>query len=136
MPNANPPTVLVEPRSAITEVFDSGGLLAIRLASNQTHGFYDGVTQQTVVVRNQAGGTPRNGTPTTNNTGSDGTGDFLITTTSWPGGASGTGEVSRILGSVLKIIPDTTQNIDIHRVDGDPNTVLVASRASGRRRRR
>ena len=132
MPNANPPPVLVEPRSAITEVFDSGGLLAIRLASNQTHGFYDGVTQQTVVVRNQAGGTPRNGTYTTNNTGSDGTGDFLITTTSWPGGASGTGgELVGFTGPVLKIIPDTTQNIDIHRVDGDPNTVLVASRASG-----
>ena len=131
MPNANPPPVLVEPRSAITEVFDSGGLLAIRLASNQTHGFYDGVTQQTVVVRNQAGGTPRNGTYTTNNTGSDGTGDFLITTTSWPGGASGTGgELVGFTGPVLKIIPDTTQNIDFQRVDGDPNTVLVASRAS------
>ena len=77
MPNANPPPVLVEPRSAITEVFDSGGLLAIRLASNQTHGFYDGVTQQTPVVRNQAGGTPRNGTLLTIH--SDGTGDLNYT---------------------------------------------------------
>ena len=70
-------------------------------------GFKDGVTQQTVVVRNQAGGTPRNGTYTANNTGSDGTGDFLITTTSWPGGASGTGgELVGFTGPVLKIIPD------------------------------
>ena len=136
MPNANPPPVLVEPRSAITEVFESGGLLAIRLASNETHGFYDGVTQQTVVVRNQTvtsgSVTPRNGTYTTNNTGNDGTGAFLITTTSWPGGNKGEGgELVGFTGPLLKIIPDTTQNIDIYRVDGDPNTVLVASRASG-----
>ena len=135
MPNANPPPVLVEPRSAITEVFNSLGLLAIRLASNQIHGFYDGVTQQTVVVRNQTvtsgSVTPRNGTYITNNTGSDGTGDFLVTTTPWPGGNKGEGgELVGFTGPVLKIIPDTTQNIDIHRVDGDPNTVLVASRTS------
>ena len=132
MPNANPPPVMIEPRAAITEVFDSGGHVAIRLASNEANGFYDGVTQQTVVVSNQSGGTSRNGTYITNNRSTDGTGEFLVTTTSWPGGAAGTGGfLTGYMGPVLKIIGDTTKSIDITRLDSPPTTFLVQSRASG-----
>ena len=133
MPNAISPPTLVSPRSAITEVFEPSGtgILAIRLASNEIHGFYTGVGQQTVTVRNQTGGTPRNGEYVVNNTGSDGTGPYLMTTTGWPGGAAGTGgELVGPLAAALKLIPDTAQNIDIYR-STIPSEFLISSRASG-----
>jgi hypothetical protein len=125
MPNANSPPTLVTPQSKVTEAFDDT-VLAIRLESDTSGGFVSG---DTIIL---SGCTLHNGTYTVQSILSDAGGDYITTTTTFPGGLTGTGgKLSGTQRALLKLRPDTESNIDIVEDTTDANTFLIQARSGG-----
>ncbi len=124
MPNSVRGPTLTRKEALVTVAFNSGGKVAIRLASN------DNGTFNLFEIATLTGSTnSKDGTYFIQSYGNDPTGDFLITTTNYTGADGAGGTLTGIFKPANKITADTSNSMDMRETSG--GVFQIASRSSG-----
>lgn len=123
MPNSVRGPTLTRKEALVTSAFNSGGKVAIRLASNDNGSF-----NLFEIVTLTGSTNSKDGTYTIQSYGNDATGDFLITTTTYSGSDGAGGTLTGIFKPANKITADTSNSMDMRETSG--GVFQIASRSS------